>query len=289
MQRYVPIVVLLSLTVGGCRNLPRWLGGGSSAGSPHEPPPRPQSRGSASGSSSSGFRSSYEVHLSFDVIRADLPLAGVRHSKKIWNHVDELRAAPSQVALLARNGLRMGVATPKAWTALRSTLIACDAQIRTERIVPSAGLPLVLEMGRIDEPESVFTYGATGRLVGKTFNAGAKLLILSYAVRAELGGSIDLETALEIRHDRGTLTWERRGGVIRQVPAYDRHVFESLTVAHALNPGEMLVIGPSSTADNDYLVGSRFLSRHGTDGSFETVLFITPITYQVRHDQRNVE
>lgn len=183
----------------------------------------------------------------------------------------------------------MGVATPKAWTALRSAMIACDAQIRTERIVPSAGLPLVLEMGRIDEPESVFTYGANGRLVGKTFNAGAKLLIISYAVRAELGGSVDVETALEIRHDRGTLTWERRGGVIRQVPAYDRHVFEALTVAHSLNPGEMLVIGPSSTADNDYLVGSRFLSRHGTEGSFETVLFVTPITYQVRHEQRNVE
>ncbi len=141
-------------------------------------------------------------------------------------------------------------------------------------------------MGVISEDETVFNYAPNGGLTGKTFPAGEKILTLDYVFHPELGGGCDLEIGLEIRRDLGELTWENRGGVIRQVPALDRHVFASLRSGLKLNSGEFLVIGLGEHVRNDYLVGSRFLSSRRSGRRYETLLCVTPRSFSASGTER---
>lgn len=222
------------------------------------------------------------IDLAFDVVRVDLPIAGVRHSRKIWNHVDELRVDSELIARLARNGLRIGAASPDAWPAIRAILEAAEAEVRRDQLVAQRGLPLSIQLGSINDSESVFSYGADERLVGKTFPAGDKLVNVDYVFHPELGGSTEVRVSFEIRHDRGAMTWEQRNGVVQQVPDYERHLFADLSPALTLNAGEFLVVGLSDQAKNEYLIGSRFLTRVESGKRYETLLFLTPQPYQAQ-------
>ncbi len=211
-----------------------------------------------------------------------MPVESIRHSRKIWNHVDELRIDSQAVALLARNGLRVGVASPAAWPVIETIIEAGKGTLRNDQLFTQRGLAVSIAVSSIADSETFFTYGRDNRLVGKTFPAGDRLLKLDYAFHPELGGCTDLQLSLEVQRDRGELTWERDGDVIRQVPAYDRHVFADLSVLLSLNPGEFVVIGPSDEAENEYLVGSRFFTHRRSGQWYETLFCITPRPYQTK-------
>ena len=210
----------------------------------------------------------------------DLPVEPLRHSPKIWNHVDEMRLESDLVARLARNGIRVGATPENAWPAIRTVLDRADARLRQEQMLPQGNAPLVIKLGAVEEGEAIFRYDRDNRLVGKTFPGGTKQLTLDYSFHPELGGNTNVRLALEVRHDLGTMTWERREGVIRQVPTVDRHVFEDLVAVLTLHPGESLIIGPSEQAGNDYLPGSRFFAYQQAGAQYETLLCIIPQPYQ---------
>ena len=213
----------------------------------------------------------------------DLPIDSVRHSRKIWNHLDELRINPTTVPLLARNAVRVGVASPAAWPAIETILHAAGGELHREQLITQQGLPATIVVSAIGEPETIFSYARAGRLTGKTFPAGNKLIQFEYAFHPELGNCTELQLSFEVQHDRGGVTWERRGEAIRQVPAIDRFAFEELNVLVTLDPGEFLVIGPSEKADNEYLVGSRYFTGEKSGRSYETLYCITPQPFQTEH------
>ena len=273
----------------GCRSWSVWPFRSALSPTPHETAAPaasdvfPATSASASASSGDAVR---VVNLAFDVRRVEMPIDGVRNSPKVWNHVDELRLDPDLVARLARNGLRVGVASSGSWSAIRTILEAGRARTQKDQMLPQPGTPLILELAAIQESESIFSYGRDNRLVGKTFPAGQKTIQFDYAFHPQLGGCTDLEIGFEVRNERGEMTWERRGGEIRQVPAYDRHVYEDLRAALTLKPGEFLVIGPSGQADNEYLIGSRFLMHTMSGQRSETLLFVTPQPFQSQSAHR---
>jgi hypothetical protein len=218
------------------------------------------------------------VRLTFDVVRADLPLGGVRDVPKIWNHVDQLRVQDAGGALLVRNGIRMGVASPDAWPVIRAILDRPGIDVRRDQLVPPAGQPLAIHLNMLEDARPVFYYGADNRLTGKTFPAGDKLLDIEYNYRPEIGEVVDLRTTLEIRRDLGVMRWERREGVVREVPAYDRHLFDSLSSLITLKPDEFLVVGLSEKVDQASLIGNEFFTFEQAGRRYETILFITPKT-----------
>ncbi len=226
------------------------------------------------------------VDLSFDVFRADLPLRDDRDSRMIWNHVDEMRADTAILARLRRNGFRIGAAPPGGWTAIQAVLEAVGARTYRSVLAPPRGVPLIITMGPVQERESIFTYNRRNRLVGKTFHEGDKLIVVDYVFQPQFGGFTELQVGFEVRHDKGFMTWSREGGVIRQVPAFDRHVFSDLEVQMTLQGGECLVIGPSETAANQYLIGGRYLSNERDGVAYESILFITPTPYQTKSPVR---
>lgn len=258
---------------------PSW---GARKSSPHEDATTTSAAPKVAGSSG-GVR---VVHLTFDVLRIHLPIDAIQHSRKIWNHVDELRADPSLVARLARNGVRAGAVAPGSWPAIHTILEACDAELGKDQWNAQGDLPLTLEVEELQDSETVFCYAPDDRLVGKTFHEGKKLLNIDYAVHAEMGGAVDMQLTFEIRHERGVMAWQRQGGTLQQVPATDRYIFSDLSLLLTLNPGETLLIGPSPEARNEYLVGGRFLVDEKEGRQVETLYGITPLPYQITDAHR---
>jgi hypothetical protein len=219
------------------------------------------------------------VRLVFDVVRADLPLGGVRDAPKIWNHVDQIQLGNSGGPLLNKNGVRLGVASPNAWPVIRAILDRPGVDVRRDQLVAPVGQPLAIHLSSIDGDQPIFVYGPDNGLNGKTFEAGDKLLDIDYDYHPENGGATHLRITLEVRRDLGVMRWERDRGIIREVPAYDRHVFESVPAMITLKTEEFLVVGLGEKADNPFLIGNQFLTFEREGKRFETLLFITPKTF----------
>ncbi|MEK6675283.1 MAG: hypothetical protein AABZ47_06460 [Planctomycetota bacterium] len=228
------------------------------------------------------------VQLAFLVERYDLPYKDVRHTKKIWNHVDEMRAGARRTAQMARNGLRVGVASEDSWPAIATILQASDARRKTDELVAQPGLPVTILLGTIHESESFFSYSSGNELLGKTLPSGEKLILVDYVFRAELGGTLDVKLSFEVRRDLGEMNWEQQEAIIRQVPAVERHVFEELGLLLTLRAGEFLIVGPSEKADIPYLTGSRFfIQESGGVRSAETLICIRPRPFQTTEQRPN--
>ena len=275
----------IALLGWGCGSPASRLRGARPLRSPHEEVGHPAAAvgppSSAAPEPSSAFADTvHVVDVAFEVFRAELPVDGVRHSRKIWNHVDELRANPKLLARLTRNGVRLGAVSAEAWPAIRTILEAGAADVRKGQLLTASGLPLTVEVGTIQESESVFSYRANNQLVGKTFTGGKKVVNVDYAFHPEMGGRIDLQLSFEVRRDRGGSTWVQTEDGVRQVPARDQHVFADLRTVLALNPGESVILGPSAETSNEYLVGSRFFTGWRADESYETLYWLTPVPYR---------
>ena len=217
------------------------------------------------------------VYLTFDILRADFLIDKVQHSRKVWNHVDELRMEPGAVSRLARNGFRVGVSSEDAWPILRAIFDVAEASIERQALVAQGSVAITIPMASIESDESIFSYGRDGRLVGKTFfHGGSKLINVDYLFRPELGGLTELRLSFEVRREGDELTWHKRGSVIEQRPTVDRYLFDKLEASVTLHPKEFLVIGLTDFKQNEYLVGSRFLSFMRSGVRHERMLFITP-------------
>lgn len=216
---------------------------------------------------------------------AEFPEGKAGDARKIWNHVDEMRLKPQQVQLLARNGLRLGTATPVSWPAIQTILDAGEAKITSNQLFPQRGSALPIEFGPVDEGTSIFSYQSDGRLVGKSFPGGEKLVLIDYALHPELDGCTDLGLSFEISRESDQMIWEQRDGVMRQVPAHDRHRFADLTSVLTLHPGEFLVMGPRDDINNDYLVGTQFFARRNGEGSVR-ITFLSANPYQTQSASR---
>jgi hypothetical protein len=220
------------------------------------------------------------VNLQFDVMRVEMPVGATRHSTKIWNHVDELQLEPRRCAMLARNGLRVGVAEGHSWPAIQALLNAHDAKSSRKQHVVRSGSPLTLDVGEVYDGESVFSYDANGRLQGHTFGPGRKYIHIDYAIAPEDPRRVALKVVPEVHVESLDKHWDQVGGGIQERMRYEGKLFTELTATVDLSPGQFLVIGPSPEANLSFLLGSRFLERETGGARRETLIFATPQLYR---------
>ncbi len=231
---------------------------------------------SARPSELSGGEDAVRLQMVFEVLRVDIPVLGIRHSLKIWNHVDESQSDPGTTALLARNGLRIGTASADAWPALRTLFETNHARsLHTRHAVQGVG-PLSLRLGELGAGEPLFEYQRDGRLVGQTFDGGTKFLHIDYMLDPADPACTIVKVTLELRKFSTTRHWRNVDGVLREVPDYEGKLFSQLSAEVSLGQGESLVIGPSETATMGSLVASRFLTFEENNVTYETVICLTP-------------
>jgi hypothetical protein len=226
------------------------------------------------------------LDMTFEVVRADLPVVELRHSRKIWNHVDESQSDPRQIAFLARNGLRLGKATVDAWPAIRAILEAHHAKSLTARHTAQSSAPLSLRLGDLAAPHPVFLLERDGSLVGKTYQGGVKFLHLDYALDPADPQRTAVRVTPEIRKFSADKHWQDVDGRLVEATRYEGRFFSELAADVAIGPGEFLVIGPSEISDLPYLVGSAFLTTEQNNVTYETVICVTPQPVRVERTSR---
>ncbi len=216
------------------------------------------------------------VELHFDVMRVDLPCDSVRHSAKLWNHVDELRVEPAQSVLLGRNGIRMGVAPADAWPAMQAVLEAHGARASRRQHAVQAGYPLTLEIGDVQEGETIFSYDGQGGLKGRTFGAGHKYIHLDYVVEADDPPRVLLRATPEVHVRSADRRWQDEDGEYVEKPVYEGYSYTMLSAAVSMTPGQILVLGPGPQAAMAHLLGNRFFERIEAGVKCERLYFATP-------------
>lgn len=226
------------------------------------------------------------LQLAFDVLRVDLPVGEVRHAQTVWNYVDETQTDPRMTALLARNGFRIGTADEEVWPALRVLFEANQAKSRAVRHVAQGGAPLSLRLGDLEDGESLFEYLQDGRLVGRSFDGGAKFLHIDYALDPADPTRTIMMVTPEVRKFSADKHWQHVGGRFREAPQYEGRLFTELSTQLSLRPGEFLVVGPSESARLPSLVGSRFLTARENDVTCETILCLSPRPLRMRQSAR---
>ncbi len=223
------------------------------------------------------------VQVQFDVLRIDLPIeaapgaagGGVAHSRKVWNHVDELRIDAARVALLARNGLRIGVARRDDWPVMKAIFEGNGAHVIHAPQTVGSGMPLTLEVGTISSPETVFVYEPDGDLVGDTFDSGEKNVHLAYAVDPSDVSRTIIRVTPEVFAGQGS-RWAQVGSELQRLPAFEGKVYDHLMVELSLGPGEFLAMGPADATRSRSVIGSRFLTREYDGRPCETILCVAP-------------
>jgi len=278
-------VMVAICVIPGCAGWKWWWPfGGSSAHEASLAPPEAPSKPISSRSPAEMIQT---VHLLMDVSRVEFPVTDSRHALNVWNHLDRLRLAPEKVALLERNGIRIGVGTDSAWKPLTAIFESAEATVGREQMAAQPGLPITISLGSVGESESVFVHGSSGGLSGKTFHGGDKSLSLDYAVRPDLGGATDLVVRFEIHKDTGEMTWERQpDGTTLQAPGLEHFSFDDLATPITLRPGEFVVVGIGDSDSNEQLLGPRFLMRRNAAGKVEYLLCITPRCFRTTSEMR---
>lgn len=225
---------------------------------------------------------SIALAVQFDVLRVDLPVERVRHSLKIWNHLDESLGDPVQTALLARNGFRIGVGERSVWSAIRTIFEENGARSTRATYTVQDGRELMIPLGDVNEGDTYFVHGRGGQLKGGAFDAGTKFLAVDCAPRADDPTILSMTVTPRTRDHKGRMKYVEHGGQIMSVQDQEGLVFSELAAPVSLAPGQFLVIGGSAEAESGYLLGSWWLNTTLDAQAYEIVLCVSAKTVRVR-------
>jgi len=214
--------------------------------------------------------------LSFDVMRIELPVEPIRHSAKIWNHVDEWNEDPTVPGRLARNGMRLGVADENDWPALKTLFEQVGAKSDERRLVMTEGQPLMINLGELPAGQSYFLHRRTGQLEGGVFADSEKFLRIEFvADDSELS-----ELRLRITPESVEKTRRRklvsRQGQVREIAEAQGVLFSDLSATVSLETGQFVVIGPGERATEGYRLGSWWFQSQLRSEPMEAVVLIKP-------------
>jgi hypothetical protein len=278
---WIPVAWTLCF-LAGCAGDGGWFGWMNPRQHPEPPAPKPSAAASVFSDPHAGQpRPLVDViRLKFDVVRVDVPVTNEHHALKVWNHVDELRCDAQIAEVLTRNGIRLGVASGDSWPALQTIFTNCAAKVQRGSQLVQTPLPLTVELGRIEDGTSIFSYDRAGRLRGETFEPGTKFVHIDYRLHPQLDGSCDLSLTLEVQPTEARQPANRWDGLLNEPPEIVGHVYRDLAATATLGPQEFLVIGPGERADQAHLLGGQFFTREESAQLYETIICIAPQPYR---------
>lgn len=234
-----------------------------------------QSATPAGGNPTLDDRGAYVLRVHFDVCRVDLPVGDIRHSRKIWNHLEESRGDPGLTALLARNGFRAGVGDQADWPALRAIFEHNRARVTRVALTVQDGAPLSIPLGPVADGTSYFLHRRGGGLSGGNFDAGQRTIRLEYGLDSDDPRRVLLRALPAFQRSQTSAKTVERDGALVVVRDHEGRIFRELAADVVLTEGQFLVIGGSEPASAGFLLGSCWLDSSLDMQPYETVLCIS--------------
>lgn len=215
------------------------------------------------------------VGLTFDVMNVEMPAAGAESSARLWKHIDESNADPSLPALLARNGVRIGVADENNWPALRSMFEQGGARTSRDQFSAQPGYPALINVGPLESGGMYFLHRRGGKVEGGTFDEGDRVVRLDYEIPPDDPSLVLVRVTLEARcgADR---RFVRQGGEVRELAVRDGESFGEMACSVRLTRGQYLVLGSAENANTGFRIGSWWFRAQRGKSKFESLLCIRP-------------
>ncbi len=284
-QRDMSIALAVALTLcGGCRSLFARRAPAQAA-TPNTNDPSAEHRYGPLGSrrSATSDPDVIVVGMIFDVQRIAVPADQIaKHRDDLWKYINELRLDPDTAAHLANNGFRMGVTSRSDLTSIRDLLTPLDTRFESVTQTVQSGHPATLDLGLTGPTRTIYAFHADGRLEGKTFNAATKYLHIDYAVdMIDQQPRTTLRVTPEVFQESERQHWHAGDGEIRYEKQYEGTVYHELAADVPMMDGDVLVIGPTDSQADPYLLGNTLLSSESAGRRWETILCITPRVYRL--------
>ena len=220
---------------------------------------------------------SFILLIRFRLITVELPIGSVSDSEELWSFVNEEPVGGRIGATLARNGIRVGVASEQTWPDVAKLLRRLTGKSLSRRHIvthPGAAVPVVL---KVAEPrQTVFLFRPDRTLIGNDYPPCDNVLMMAGTVNYDEPTDVHLTAGTILRSvERQTRYVEGAGGyVLTSLPTYYR--LEDMGFTVKIPAGGFVVVGPGPDVRRDTSPGHRFLVRTRRGLQFETILVIAP-------------
>ena len=216
-------------------------------------------------------------------------------NEKLWEEIDEQCFSPELRERLTSNGFRVGMVGGQMPMELSKLLELSDKPAPTGKIEGAqvsdlesqprvVRRHLQLRAGQRGEiiasgvyPQLPVLVCESGQLSGRTYNQAQGIFAVKSLPQPD--GRVQLEFVPELHHDQPRRRWVGNHGMLRLEASRPKQVYDDMTVAADLSPGEMLVF--SSLSNRPGSLGHHFFSED--DGRLEQKLLLVRLS-QTQHD-----
>jgi hypothetical protein len=237
-----------------------------------------------------------DEQIALEVFFVHVPLGDRELAESIWHDVDEQQFAVDQRRKLAQHGFRVGIAAGELPQAIRNIIAAkgtTSNASESESAESGDAQPLVSKQelrlrpsGKgeispcpVQERLTLMTLDA-GELSGKTLTAAQGRFIVH--CRGDGDGRVRVSMTPQIQHGdiRRRFIVDDTGdnGVLRPEIGQAKLLFENLTIASVLSPGQMMVVG--CMEEPLISLGRDFLTDRSTGKAVQKMLVVRLIESQ---------
>jgi hypothetical protein len=210
------------------------------------------------------------------LIKLSLPVGTFSGNEKVWRQLDQDALDSQTSILLAENGIRAAVAPQERWAALHKMIDvpgAANEQFTLETDGRSS--VTIVTHANITE-QTISSIDGDREMHVRSFDRCDNSLRLSLSRRRDVQKlTILLEPVVQL----GTISVMRGQEQLGIVGSNSRQeeTFANLRLSAGVETNEFLVLAPANPKENNFSVGSRFLTDNDKVPPMETILIFLPV------------
>lgn len=206
-----------------------------------------------------------------------LPAGTLTNSEAVWGKLDH-KPWPADVrALLALNGIRVGMLKSSAWPELAKTLEQLKGiRLKSARLPVYPASPAQVFLQRNDHHQTVFAHRLDETVYGMDYPPGDAMLAVHCLVDPATPARMSMTVMPQVRASRQKMRYTKTDGRYNFIKVPILHNFTELAWQISVTMGDVIVLGPGRGARRSSAVGRLFFLRDVDGATFETVVFLAP-------------
>jgi hypothetical protein len=214
-----------------------------------------------------------------EVIRISAPMGSLSGNPAFWQATSDRTFSPEQQQYLSANGMRFATIEASAWPSLKSE-IERHAGVSSRTSTAHGTGRAEIEVRSVPS-QTLFFFGADGRLQGRSFADSDNFWGLRFVPDPAQRGKISLEICPVVRSSRRETRVTRRNNDYEIDYAQAEAVYE-LGMQLSLPVGMALVMAPTSAVRAETnVLGRAFLTAEDPAGLMEYILVLYPRLYRL--------
>ncbi len=194
--------------------------------------------------------------------------------ENVWSYLDEAIPGSKDWTIVHKNGLRVGIGQQSDWPTIKGLLEKCGTVLKGRGTIRLDGInPCAIYQTPYKANRVIFCYDIEGNFHGRDFRDSRLSLVINSAgivgerkVRAILVPTIEYARKSQIKISS------------EQYKSKVEEEFENLSFTFDLGPKEFALIGPASTNQSKYLIGSHLLIGWENGSRRYYLIVIAPFT-----------